>query len=440
VTAVPGQNRRRIATAGGVYASAVLGVIGTLVVFRVLGPYDAGRFSIVIGVVQFLSLLIELTADEALVKYGFRYATQQDWGRFHRAVRVTFTVEAVTSIAAGILIAALAPFAGSFFSDAGGLTAAFLVAAPIPWLQSTESMASVPLILRGRYDIRGFFLTFGMALRLIGLVVGAPHGVTAAILGLLVAQLVTTVSIVGVGFVALRRFPKAAPAPLGEDRRPFVRFVVQSSIDTALDAFRTWIAPLALGIVRTATDVGLFRGAQAPQWAFAVLSAPVRLVLMTEQTRDWEAGRIDAVITSLRRYVVGSTLLMIAIVPPAELLMPWLVRILLGEDYLPAVGAARFVLAAAAIQLVFGWTKSFPVTIGRPGLRVVAHVVEVAVLVPLILIFGEAWGVTGAGAAVLVSTLAFAATWIVIVLRLRASHGAALAAAAAGLRSPGSPG
>ena len=89
-----------------------------------LGPRDAGRFSIVIGVVQFLSLLIELTADEALVKYGFRYAEREDWGRFHRAVRATFAFEAATSIAAGFLIAGLAPFAGTVFSDAKGLTAA----------------------------------------------------------------------------------------------------------------------------------------------------------------------------------------------------------------------------------------------------------------------------------------------------------------------------
>jgi O-antigen/teichoic acid export membrane protein len=110
---------------------------------------------------------------------------------------------------------------------------------------------------------------------------------------------------------------------------------------------------------------------------------------------------------------------MAAILVPAELLMPWLVRLLLGEEYEPAVGAARFVFAAAAIQLIFAWTKSFPVTIGRPGLRIIAHVVEVLVLVPLILVFGELWGVTGAGAAVLVSTLAFAATWVVIMWRLR---------------------
>jgi len=113
---------------------------------------------------------------------------------------------------------------------------------------------------------------------------------------------------------------------------------------------------------------------------------------------------------------------MAAVLAPALWLMPWLVRTLLGADYLPATSAARLVLVAAAIQLVFGWTKSFPVTIGRPGLRIVGHAVEAAVLLPLILVFGDLWGVTGAGAAVLVSSAAFAATWTVLVLRLRNEH------------------
>jgi O-antigen/teichoic acid export membrane protein len=90
-------------------------------------------------------------------------------------------------------------------------------------------------------------------------------------------------------------------------------------------------------------------------------------------------------------------------------------------------GAARLILVAAAIQLVLGWTKSVPVTIGRPGLRIVAHAVEAVVLLPLILLFGDLWGVTGAGAAVLVSAVAFGATWFVLILRLRGEHRAAVA-------------
>ena len=59
--------------------------------------------------------------------------------------------------------------------------------------------------------------------------------------------------------------------------------------------------------------------------------------------------------------------------PVFLLAMPWLVEVVFGEEYLGAVDAARIVLVAAAIQLVLGWTKSLPTTIGRPGLRIVAH-------------------------------------------------------------------
>jgi len=69
---------------------------------------------------------------------------------------------------------------------------------------------------------------------------------------------------------------------------------------------------------------------------------------------------------------------------------------------------------------VLGWSKSLPVTIGRPHLRIVTHGIETAVLLPLVLVFGARWDVTGAAVAVLVSTLVFAATWAVVLVRLRA--------------------
>jgi O-antigen/teichoic acid export membrane protein len=413
-------NQRRLVAIVGVYGSAALGIAGALAVFRILGPTGAGRFSIVLGIADFLSLLVWLTSDDALVKYGFRYATQEDWGRFQRLVRLTFAFELGASLIATALIAGLAPFVDSIFTGAEGLEVPILIAALLPPLQAIESVSAAALILRGRYDLRGLWLTFSMALRFAGLVVGALHGVTAAVIGVVAAQALTTVTILVVGLAGLRRFPSAAPRPLGADGPPIRRFVLSSATYTGLISLRTWIAPLILGIVRNATDVGLFRGAQAPQTALGALSAPVRMILLTEQTQDWERGRPEVVLAGLRRYVAGSALLMALILIPALLLMPWLIRLLLGADYLPATDAARLVLVAAAIQLVLGWTKSFPVTIGQPNLRLVAHGVETAVLLPLIVVFGNYWGVTGAGGAVLASSVAFALVWLVLILRLRA--------------------
>jgi O-antigen/teichoic acid export membrane protein len=411
--------RRRAATALGSYGATVLGIVGTVVAARILEPEGFGPLTLVLATVALFQLLLDLTSEEALVKYGFRFAERADWGRFRRLFEVALGFKTASAITAGALIAALAPFAERVFPT--DITKPLLVAAVLPLLYSFEGTAAGALILRGRYDVRTWFLFVSMALRLGAILVGAPRGVTATVVALVIAQTISTLAICVVGVAAFRRFPSAAPAALGEQRSEIVRFVLQSSIGTGLVSLRGWIAPLLLGVVSDVRQVALFRAAQAPQQGFAALSSPVRLILLTEQTRDWERGRPEQVLAGVRRYSLGAAALMAVAVPLFWLLMPALVRLVLGSDYEGAINAARVILLAAAVQLVFGWTKSLPVTIGRPGLRIVAHAVETAVLVPLLVVLGDRWGATGAAGAVLASTIAFALVWTFLVLRLR-SH------------------
>jgi O-antigen/teichoic acid export membrane protein len=125
------------------------------------------------------------------------------------------------------------------------------------------------------------------------------------------------------------------------------------------------------------------------------------------------------VLAGVRRYMVGATTLMAIVIPPVYVFLPQLIRITYGEKYVSgATTAGRLILIAGALQFILGWTKSLPVSIGRPGLRVVTHGVESVVLIPLVLVFGSIWKVTGAGAAVLVSTLVFCAIWVVLLERI----------------------
>ena len=124
----------------------------------------------------------------------------------------------------------------------------------------------------------------------------------------------------------------------------------------------------------------------------------------------------------------GAAALMVVAVPVFWLLMPWLFDLLL-PDYGDAVDAARVVLLAGAIQLVYGWSKSLPISIGRPNLRVIAHGIETVVLVPLLVVLGREWGATGAAFAVLASTVVFAVVWTVLLARIRAHPPVAVSAA-----------
>ncbi len=409
---------RRTITGVGIYGAAVFGFLGTVVAARSLGPHDFGLLAIVVAAVGFFQLLLDVTTGDALVKYGIRYATQADWGRLRRLLGLALRVQAAGAILGGACIALLAPLSSAVFG-ADGLTVPLLLAAPLPLLAMPQWTANAVMLVRGRYEFHGLMLATAMLARFAALAIGSQYGVAETVAALTLGQLAATAVTCAFAWRGWRAFPRVAARPLGEDGPGIRRFVAVSTVGTALESVRSLFPALLLGIVTTPSQVAFFRAAQAPQAGFAVLSAPVRVILLTEQTHDVERGDLTRVARTLRRYVAGATALMLVLVPPFLWFMPDLVRLVFGGDYAPATDAARLILLAAALQVVFGWSKPFPVSIGRPGLRIVANAVELAALIPCLVVFGALWDATGAAGAVLVGVGASALAWIVLLARLR---------------------
>ena len=423
--------RRRSATAAWIYAAVACGIAGSIVAARVFGLDDFGVFMTALVVVGFFQSLLDLTVEESLTKYGFRYVTGEDWGRLRRLFRQAVLLKVVGGTVATLLIVAFAPFADEIF-DTDGVQQALLAAALLPLVQSSENVGATALLLHSRYDLRSVYQAGSAALRLVAIVIAAPLGVTEALVAIVVAQAISTVVISFVGAVALRRFPSGPATELGEDVPEIRRFVLQSSVATGVISLRTTLIPLILGVVSGTTQVGLFRIATTPQTGLAAASSPARLVLLTEQTREWEKGARSSVLAGVRSYSKWAGGIMVVAVPVFFVAMPWLIRIVFGSEYDGAVHAARIILIAAAIHFALGWTKSLPVTIGRPRLRIVTHGLETIVAIPLVALLGDEWGATGAAIGVLVSTVVFALAWLVVIARLRdevhASEGAGGAA------------
>jgi O-antigen/teichoic acid export membrane protein len=409
---------RRSATAAWVYAAVAFGILGTIVAARVLGLQDFGVYVTALAAVGFFQVLLDLTVEEPLTKFGFRYAVGEEWGKLRRLFVRALQLKVVGGVLAALALVLLAPIADTVFG-ADGLTTPLLVGALLPFVQAPENVGSTALLLHGRYDLRGAYQAFAMALRLTAIVVAAPYGVTETMAALVVAQAIATAGVSLAGLVAFRRFPSAPAEALGDDRREVLSFVVQSSVGTGVVSLRTTLVPLVLGIVAGPTQVGLFRIAQTPQTGLTAASSPARLMLLTDQTRAWERGFRGSVLAGVRTYTLVAAGLMVVAVPVFLLAMPWLVEVVFGAEYLGAVDAARIVLVAAAIQFALGWSKSLPVTIGRPRLRIVTHGLEALVVIPLVALLGAEWGATGAAVAVLVATLVFAATWAIAISRLR---------------------
>jgi O-antigen/teichoic acid export membrane protein len=412
--------RRRAVTAGGIYLGTILGVGMTVVAARELGTDDFAKFAAVFAATGFFQLLLDLTIEEALVKYGFRYMTVEDWPRLRRLFELSLAYKVAGGAIGSVAILILAALSHVIWSGQH-LAWPLAIGAFIPLAQSIEGVAVGALILRRRYDLRAYFSAVSMALRVAGIGIGSIDGVTGAVAGMLVAQVVATGAIGAAGLAAFRRFP-AHPrgGSLESDSREFRRFVFQSTVGSGLVSTRSQLGTPLIGVIAPFQETAFFRNAQAPLTGMAALSTPARLVLLTDQTADFERGRHDRVLRSIRRYTIWSTAVMAVATPVLWALMPWLIGIPYGAAFREhATTAARILLFAGALQLIFAWTDTLPITLGRPGLRIAAHVLELLVFVPLLLVLGDRWGATGGAAAMLVSTGAFCLFWVVLLLRLR---------------------
>ena len=294
-----------------------------------------------------------------------------------------------------------------------------VAAAALPLLAAPENVSASALLLRGRYDLRGWLLSVTMAIRLVAILVGASFGVTEALAALAVGQLVATAIAGTAGTLALRRFPIGESRSIGSDRREIVSFVVQSSIATGVISLRAALTPVLLGVVAGTTQVGYYRVALAPQSGFSAASAPVRLVLLTEQTRDWEHGRAQTVLRGVQA-VLARRGRRCARRPPDlpardAVARPRRVRRRVPSRSRRGAHRARVGRGASRDRLVevaARHDRQAPPADRHPFARSL-------VLLPLVVVLGARYGVTGAAVAILVSTLVFALAWVVILARLR---------------------
>lgn len=412
---------RRGLTAVSLYGAAALGFLGTVIAVRSLGAHDFGRLAIVIAGTGFFQLFLDLTTGEALVKFGTRYATRGEYGRLRRLVLVLARIQ-LAGAALGTLGIVTLAFASDRLFDEADLTVAFLVAAVMPASRVPHQLGQSVMLVRGAYEFHGLAQLALMVLRLAGLGIGVQFGVVEGVIGLVAAQAATSVVVATAAARSFRSFPRARSEALGDDAGPLLRFVGVSTAGSTLDSLLGLFPQLFLGAVSSAVQVGYFAAAKAPQSGFAILNGPVRVILLTEHTHAIERGDVRSVTRGVRGYVIGAALLMAVVIPPLWLLMPWLVELVFGADLAPATDAARVILLAGALEFVFGWAKSFPISIGRPGLRIVALSAYLAALVPALLILAPRWEATGTAGAVLAGVAAYALAWVAIVAHLR-RHG-----------------
>src|SRR5438445_5977988 len=110
---------RRSAAAAGIYSSAVLGFVGTVVALHLFSTRTFGLYALVLAATGFFQSFLDVTVEEALIKFGFRYTTREDWGRLRRLFVSAVAFKLAGGLLAAAAIAGLAPLAQAILHKSG---------------------------------------------------------------------------------------------------------------------------------------------------------------------------------------------------------------------------------------------------------------------------------------------------------------------------------
>lgn len=162
---------------------------------------------------------------------------------------------------------------------------------------------------------------------------------------------------------------------------------------------------LVVGLALSRRDLGFYSAALAFANAPKLLGQAVGAVAAPTLAAAGITNRRPL----LKKYIAIGTLLTFFAAAVLETVVKWLVPLLYGDAFRPAISLAQLLIVAGAFMAIRRLMSDCARGIGRPGLGSQAEVASWVVLVPAFVVLVPIFGRLGVGAAVLASAAASAA-------------------------------
>lgn len=370
--------------------SRLLSLLRVAVLARLLAPDDFGAFSIT---------LATLAAFEALTQSGFASALVQRPGAIASYLDTVWTIQILRGIVLGLFLYLLAPALALFFNEPR-VTLALRLLAVVPVIQGFENSGIVLLQRKLQFD-RQFVMSMGqIAADFLVSVIAAVSigGVLALICGFAAGRLVS----VTLSYVV-------------SPYRPSFRLNRQHALE--LHRFGRWVTlNNLLQFVLLRLDnvvVGKILGAVALgayDLAYRVSEVLTRSATSMISSVTFPAySRVQSDQARLKRGYMSALELSASVGVPVAIALslsaPAVIQLLLGDRWQSASPALAFLSLAGGIRSVTATAGPLFLAVGRPSLDFRMNVFRACGMYALMIPLLRAWGLKGAGIAVLVGTL-----------------------------------
>jgi O-antigen/teichoic acid export membrane protein len=392
---------------------------------HILGLRAYGVFSLTVAFVALVDRFFDVDVGRAAIAFGTRCIARDKYAAAG-VFQFTFLIDLGLGLFGFAVAAACAPIAGPrFVGDQG--TELFLLLALTLLGSTVDITSSSTLQVLDRYRELSLLVIFRETTRVLAICIALFmfDGLIPVVVALVIHDFIT--GAMGVR-IASRAFARAAPGVsllrpwLGyarEFRRPMLSMIFQTNLVGYAKLAQSQLPALLLGLLRDPLTVGVFKIGMAAATVVGQISDPAWNAVMPRLARLWHAGRLDAI----RKLILQGSLVAVAVMVPAVILAISLRTQILVVFGGAAAGAAGTIFAlgaiAKAINGITFWNDSLLYAANRAKLATAVFLPSTILLLVLVWVLSSSWGATGAGVAVLVSTvvsnlgLSVAALWVV---------------------------
>ncbi len=396
---------------GGNVLKLALGFGTSILIFRVLGPSDAGRLTLTLSVVGLLSIIGEFGLRDAAVNYIARWLPTAP----ERAAGI-----ARTFLASKIFLSALASTVGIL--GAGWIAASFY---PQDKIGDLLALAAFSLFADGLLAFAVVVLEAQQkfaAISLLGVLQAAVRAALVAMLFLAhqvnLYTLLALESIVplSIFIYSLRLIPRAfyrLRFPLFEHLALLWHFTKWIALAALASAIFLKLDVLILSFYRTPAEVGLYAAAFALVGKLDVVKNAVLTTAFPEACRRSETGALRQYVTRSLRFTGLASLAFL----PLFVIGGYLIELIYGVAYRGAIIALYPLLAAYLIGLNAEPVAYVLYPLNQPRWIAASDLMQLAFNVVVNLALIPRFGIIGAAGGVLLTRVVAASITFILVRR-----------------------
>lgn len=382
---VSGTKQGLLGSIGGKF----LGVIGSIIAARILGPSIFGLYAIGWTLLRFLTLIIPLGMDRALLRFAPKYYGE-DSQSLKGLFRTTILLALGFSLLIGIAQYALSPWLAQDIYRKPELVSIFrLFAIAIPLI---AILVVVSAATRVTQNIKLSVLIQDLGQPLLGLVLMIVFSLLGMGLnGVIYSEVVSFFAAAIIGCLAVVHvFPEIRQVKSRNSisAKSLLEYSIPATLSGAFSVYILWIDRILVGLLLSSSENGIYLAISQISTIFMVISAGVNVIVVpmfSDLFHKKDMASLEEIykISTKWGIYLGLPILIVLLTSPSDV-----ITLIYGRLYSSGAGALTVLLIGQAINLFTGSINPLLIMTGneKAFFRISAIVFLLSIVLNIILI------------------------------------------------------